>query len=114
MRLKKVPITPVRLPNPDVELGAPPKRPPRVLPGGCVKDPVGFYPFDDVVVAGEQNALTGEPFPGLLEGERSELRNLPVHHAGEFVYHHARWRLTDDPRQVGPELLAVAQDRVWA
>ena len=64
--------------------GASPKRPPSegLLRG--VVHPVGFDPIDDIVVAGQQHALAACPLPGLLESQRPELGNLPVHNRREL------------------------------
>ncbi len=114
MRLEKVPITPIRLPDIKLDLGASPKAPPRVFPRREVVHPVGFEPVDDVVMAGEQRDLPARAAPRLLERERSHLCDLPVDDARELVHHDDGRRLADQPREVGAELLAVRQHGVRA
>ena len=114
MRLKQRPVTAVRLPDFEIEARSP-KRPPREAALRCVKGPVGLDPFDHVVVRGQEDdpLALGAP-PGLGEGERAELGDLPVDDRGELVDDRLARGLDHQARQVGAELLAVGEDRIGA
>src|SRR5450759_673721 len=108
MRLKKRPVTPVRLPKLEIE-SRPLKAPPCELPARRIEDPVGLEPFEDVVVAGEEDGLPRGPLPGLAEGQRAESRDLAVDDGGELVDNDLCRRLADEPREARAELLAVGE-----
>lgn len=79
-----------------------------------IKHPVGLQPVQDVVVAGEEDGLTGAAPPALGEGPGTDPGNLPVNDGGELVDNYPVRPLRQYLREVGAELLPVREHVIGA
>ena len=71
-----------------------------------VVHPVGLQPFNNIIVAREEDDLPFAAPPCLGKGSRAYFGNLPVDNGGELIDHRMIRTLR---HQSCPELLAVAQ-----
>lgn len=87
MRLKKLPVTPVRLVDFKVEPGALNPHRTAVFAGRRIEYPIRLYPVQNIPVAGQDQALltAGKPAPRLGERQRAEPGDLSVKSAGELI-----------------------------